>query len=752
LDPLVCEVSKGGLNSYILFMRLFAYSLFFINIFFLSNFNVLHAEWISEITSKMVYSKKKCVIDPFISSDMDIEVIHNFFDKNFYKVDACFFEYNESNPLNLSTEFMEAYLRYSYKLRRDSFIKPISNLEVDAIICSLGTSAMTVRLMALKKMIELGWEFRKVHVITRSQSDKIAYEKLIEDVFPDKSILPEFNYVFTHQATQRCERGCKILKRRNQISSYYMVIESSDFFASKVEGRCRKIFGLASTCLGSNSFPLKDWREEAKIHGYDELFSDEQMVCQWFYSHMQFLARKIHFEFIHGLDLDEEELFAASQLRSVQKMTAPTKQYTIFEKLSLIYYERAVCESQKEFHYVTNLLRSFGLIHYIQNLPFDNDVDTLLTRIPLSMNQMSPVPGCWHKLLIQSDINRQRLDLIRNTTSKKMLEPDCDITELILEINRERDDILQDIVHHSENILGRPPCKFSIIVYGSSGRNEATPYSDLEFGVLYETNTNVVKEYFQALSACVMFQIVNLSETILFQFNFPCFNLKDPPLAKHQWFLDDVIPRGFSIDILDDPHSSKLPIATGKGVSFIGTPKAMADKSLFLMKEENFGYSNLSERLAYGSKRLFQEYRDNKRQVFDAVDRECLIQTFEEIMRNYSRTVTRSWDNKIDIKNTFYRPISLALESLSDLFHIDHVSSLDRINELYMRQIITKHEAGILTEYMYAIQKTRLSLTLKRGGQYEGVEKSDLPEIEALFLDKAESEKIFNRLELQLYE
>ncbi len=715
-------------------------------ILFFINTDALKAEWISDITSKEICPHKKGEIAPFISPEMDIKAIHDFFDKTFYKVDANFFEYSECNPLNLSIEFMEAYLVQAYKLRRDSFIKPVKNLEVDAIICSLGPSAMAVRLMALKKSMDLGWEFKKIHVITRSQKEKIAYDELIKTIFSDDSPLPEFNYVFTHQATQRIERGCEILKRRKQLSSHYIVIESSDFFASKVEGRCRKAFDLTSTCLGSNSFPLKDWLEEAKIHGYDKLFDNEQMVCQWFYSHMQFLARKIHYEFIHGLDLDEEELFAVSQLRNEQVIPTPVKQSTIFEKLFLLTYERALCESQKEFHFVTNLLRSFGLIHYIQKLPITKDTDSLSQRIPLAMNQMSLTQGNWDKLLKHTKIYHERLNKIREIASEKIQAQDCDTSELFLEINLQRDEILQEMIYHSIQILGPPPCEFSVVVYGSSGRIEATPYSDIEFGILYEADNTVVKQYFQALSACIMFQIVDLSETILFQFNFPCFNLKNPPEAKHQWFLDDVIPRGFSIDILDDPHSSKSPIATGKGIPLLGTPKAMADKCLLLMQEENFGYSNLSERLVYGSKRLFQDYRDTKCHIFAAIDRAILIQTFKEVMRSYSKTVKRSWDNKIDIKNTFYRPISLALECLSDLYQIDQTSSFDRIRELQTRQIITKVEARKLTEYMHAIQKTRLSLMLKRGGQYEGVEESELPEIEALFSERATTEKIFKEL------
>ena len=158
-------------------------------ILFFINTDALKAEWISDITSKEICPHKKGEIAPFISPEMDIKAIHDFFDKTFYKVDANFFEYSECNPLNLSIEFMEAYLVQAYKLRRDSFIKPVKNLEVDAIICSLGPSAMAVRLMALKKSMDLGWEFKKIHVITRSQKEKIAYDELIKTIFSDEIIL-----------------------------------------------------------------------------------------------------------------------------------------------------------------------------------------------------------------------------------------------------------------------------------------------------------------------------------------------------------------------------------------------------------------------------------------------------------------------------------------------------------------------------------------------------------------------------------
>lgn len=700
--------------------------------------------WISDITSKKIYPHKKIVLHPFTSPTAKIKDIYEFFDKTFYQVDANFFKYHFYNPLQLSTEFMERYLSHSYELRKDSFILPLDGLEEDAIICGLDVSTMTVRLMALKKSLELGWKFKTVYLITRSEKERKQYQSIIEKLCFDPLLLPPIHYIFTYQATQQVEKGCKILKRYYQMSDHYLIIESNDLFAAKMEGRCRKILGKSKLCLGSNIFPIKNWREEAKIH-QTTYYEEGRFVHWWFYSHMQFLARKIHYEFTHGLELDQEEQFAIANIKMKANLTNFAQKKS-FEKLISIYYEKAICGTQKNFQFVIQLIRSFGLTHYIKNLLNLTKNDKSLARFPLAMHQMSPISANWDHLLQSSRTYRQKLKQLRKIASQKLLYQNCDPLEIQQEINQYRDRIVRKIVKKAINTVGIPPCKFSLLVYGSSGRSEATPYSDLEFGIIYEKESKTVRQYFQALATCIIFRILDLSETILFQLNFPCFSYKTSSNRKQQWFLDQVIPRGFSIDIIDDPHSSKLPVATGSGVAFIGTAQKMASNCLRLMQTRYFGYGNLSERVICGSQTLFKKYRRYKRQLFCLLDKKYLIATFREALHNYSKISLRSWDQKIDIKNSFYRPLSLALETLCDIYEIDCTNSLDRICELARLKVITDSEAKSLATYFIRIQKIRLKLTIQRKGQYEGACEEELPEIKFLILEKKRSERIFKRI------
>ena len=92
----------------------------------------------------------------------------------------------------------------------------------------------------------------------------------------------------------------------------------------------------------------------------------------------------------------------------------------------------------------------------------------------------------------------------------------CEIRNLFRKIASKMKQLLADIIQECINVLGEPPeCDYEIVLLGSFAREEMTPYSDLEWAILTNSEEEKCKVFFRNLTNLVHFQVKTSLKFIL---------------------------------------------------------------------------------------------------------------------------------------------------------------------------------------------------------------------------------------------
>ena len=295
-----------------------------------------------------------------------------------------------------------------------------------------------------------------------------------------------------------------------------------------------------------------------------------------------------------------------------------------------------------------------------------------------------------------------------------------------------------------EGRLGQPPCRYALIALGSVARMEATPFSDLEFAILYaDPAIGDQVSYFRVLSHFFHLKVINLGETIVPALGIEQLNDFESSNPNGDWFYDSTTPRGISFDGAM-PWASKTPLgrkATKKkpALELIGAPEQMAklqDEEIAL--KEGYHLADVMSRVIslYGDQTVVDDYNERvaeklNTRLFAAEGKSSSMVGLKRGMQQLLHDIAiydpyDCWLGEhsnigalFNAKKEFYRLISLLLSDLGLIFGIRSPSPWQIISELQTLGIIGESETANIKVCLSIANEIRLRTYFANDGQKE---------------------------------
>lgn len=273
-------------------------------------------------------------------------------------------------------------------------------------------------------------------------------------------------------------------------------------------------------------------------------------------------------------------------------------------------------------------------------------------------------------------------------------------------------DLIDDLTQDPE--IGPVPnnAKHAVICFGSLARNEATPYSDLEFGILLDEKAaqdEEVKKYFRNLTKELNIRIINLGETTIRIQNIESIQHLTSPTSNGFSF-DGADVSGCKTPLGNTRHIQKnlakinpeneTEIAAIKAGEFelIATPKEMAQfhDEEWYKQDSHISTALMSSRFVTGNApELEQEYQNAMNEVLDRKITNTENTTIRQQRANNllrqsigrfeikagktDQTNQRSFSPKYD----FYRPPVMLIDHLALLHKVEGNSAWERLEGLF---------------------------------------------------------------------
>jgi hypothetical protein len=337
-------------------------------------------------------------------------------------------------------------------------------------------------------------------------------------------------------------------------------------------------------------------------------------------------------------------------------------------------------------------------------------------------------------IIIQNDLNKS--NWWENEQNVKAIQ------ELYKKISTKMQLFMGNLLRECIAILGEAPCEFAVIAFGSTARSELTPYSDFEWGILISEEKEENKPYFRNLTNFLFLKTIGLGETPLRTMNIKGLTVDDYAIGK----------KGLSFDSLRS-YACKWPLGrttiyntrgelVQKGFELICTPEHMLiyqiatgyEKTLHLATTLNCvtaietccSKENLALVQAY--EQLLQKHQQQVAipvqpytQAILTIGQQQALCTLEEDLMKFEYTMASQDQSgkQYNVKKDLYRILNIILDAFGIYYALVAKSGWDKIQEMYLKELVNRSAAKELNKLMSILAALRLSTYLQLHNQQE---------------------------------